>query len=141
MCCDDPLLEHVPAAAELARRHPEVTLCVDHALMPQRRDREYFEQWRAALRTLADVPSIVIKISGLGMCDHGWTVDSIRPWVLACIEAFGVERAFFGSNWPVDRLYSSYGDVVDAYAEIVSEFSEQEQLALFSENANRIFKL
>jgi predicted TIM-barrel fold metal-dependent hydrolase len=141
VCCDDPLLDHVPAAAELAGRHPDVTLCVDHALLPQQRDREYFEVWRAGLRTLAALPNTVIKISGLGMCDHGWTVESLRPWVLACIEEFGVERSFFGTNWPVDRLYSSYGDVLDAYAEIIGDFTEDEQRALFSENANRVFRL
>jgi predicted TIM-barrel fold metal-dependent hydrolase len=139
--CDDPLLEHVPAAAAVAARHPEATFCVDHALMPRQRDREYFDVWRGALRALAAVPSTVIKISGLGMCDHAWTVDSLRPWVLACIEEFGIERSFFGTNWPVDRLYSSYGDVLDAYAEIVGGFSEDEQRALFSENADRIFGL
>jgi hypothetical protein len=48
ICCDDPLLEHVPAATALAR-HPEVPLCIDHALMPRRRDDEYFRQWRAAI--------------------------------------------------------------------------------------------
>jgi predicted TIM-barrel fold metal-dependent hydrolase len=75
------------------------------------------------------------------MFDYAWTVDSIRPWVLGCIEAFGVERSFFGTNWPVDRLFSSYGDVVDAYAEIVSDFSEGEQRALFAGSANRVFGL
>ncbi|MGN6188180.1 MAG: amidohydrolase family protein [Conexibacter sp.] len=141
VCCDDPLLEHVPAAAALAARHPGATFCVDHALVPRRRDAEYFATWREALRTLAAVPSTVIKISGLGMVDHAWTVDSLRPWALACIEAFGVERAFFGTNWPVDRLYSSYGDLVDAYRAIVADFSEAEQRALLGGNANRIFKV
>lgn len=139
VCCDDPLIEQVAEAAALFERHPEVTVCVDHALVPRRRDREYFELWRGALRQLAACPSTVIKISGLGMCDHAWTVESLRPWVLACIEEFGTERAFFGTNWPVDRLYSSYGDVVDAYAQIISDFPGAEQRALFSENARRVF--
>ena len=54
---------------------------------------------------------------------------------------YTVARSFFGTNWPVDRLYSSYGDVIDAYAEIVAPFSEAEQRALFFENAERIFRL
>ena len=83
----------------------------------------------------------MIKISGLGMCDHEWTVASLRPWVRACIEEFGVERSFFGTNWPVDRLYSSYGDVLDAYAEIIADLSANEQHALFTENAKRVFRL
>jgi predicted TIM-barrel fold metal-dependent hydrolase len=58
---------------------------------------------------------------------------------MSCIEAFGVQRSFFGTNWPVDRLFSSYGDVLEAYAEIISDLSDSEQRALFSLNANRVF--
>ena len=93
------------------------------------------------MRSLAALDNTVVKISGLGMCDHRWTVDSIRPWVLECIEAWGVERSFFGTNWPVDRLFSSYTDVVQAYREIIADFSRDEQIALFSGNADRIFRL
>jgi predicted TIM-barrel fold metal-dependent hydrolase len=73
------------------------------------------------------------------MADHRWTVDSLRPWVMACIELWGTKRSFFGTNWPVDRLYSSYGDVLEAYWEIISGFSESDQDGLFHGNANRIF--
>ena len=70
-----------------------------------------------------------------------WTVDSLRPWVETCLELWGAERAFFGTNWPVDRLFSSYGDVLDAYAELISGLPEAHQAALFSGNANRVFRL
>jgi predicted TIM-barrel fold metal-dependent hydrolase len=75
------------------------------------------------------------------MYDHRWTVESIRPWVMACLEAFGVARCFFGSNWPVDRLFSSYDAVIDAYAEIISDLSSSEQEALFSANATKVYSL
>ena len=93
------------------------------------------------MRAIARNPNAVVKISGLGMVDHEWTVESIRPWVATCIEEFGAERSLFGSNWPVDRLYSSYPDVVAAYRELVSEFSAAEQHALLAGNARRIFHL
>jgi predicted TIM-barrel fold metal-dependent hydrolase len=141
VCCDDPAVEEMGDARRLAERHPDVTLCVDHAGYPRHRDRAYFEQWRAAMRDLARAPNVVVKISGLGQADHRWTVGSLRPWVLECIDLFGTERAFFGTNWPVDRLYSSYGDVVDAYAEIISGFPETDRHALFHGNAERIFRL
>jgi predicted TIM-barrel fold metal-dependent hydrolase len=141
VCCDDPIVEEMPLALELAREFPGVTLCIDHAGFPRERTDEYFELWRARMRELASAENVVVKISGLGMVDHRWTVDSLRPWVLACIEAFGVERSFFGTNWPVDRLFSSYGDVLDAYEQIIAGFSEDEQRALFSGTANRIFRL
>jgi predicted TIM-barrel fold metal-dependent hydrolase len=139
-CLDpDPLkLSQVRAVADA---YPDVVLCIDHAGFPRQRDDEYFRMWRRGMTEAAGAPNTVVKISGLGMCDHNWTTDSIRPWVEACIEAFGIERSFFGTNWPVDRLYSSYGDVVDAYAELVAGYSEAEQTALFSANAERIFKI
>lgn len=141
ICCDDPLVEAMGDAAGLVRRFPGITYCVDHAAFPRQRDREYFEAWRAGMRGLAALENTVVKISGLGMVDHAWTVDSLRPWVMECIEAWGVERSFFGTNWPVDRLFSSYGDVLDAYAELISDFTRDEQVALFSGNADRIFRL
>jgi predicted TIM-barrel fold metal-dependent hydrolase len=87
------------------------------------------------------VPTTVVKISGLGMADHAWTVESLRPWVHTCLELWGVDRAVFGTNWPVDRLFSSYGDVLDAYAELIAELPAADQAALFSGNARRVFRL
>jgi predicted TIM-barrel fold metal-dependent hydrolase len=61
--------------------------------------------------------------------------------VHTCIEAFGIERTFFGTNWPVDRLFSSYGDVLEAYAQLIAEFTPAEQAAMFSGNARRVFRV
>ena len=141
VACDDPYVEQMSLARELADRYPETVLCIDHASYPRQRDDDYFQAWRTGIRELAGAKNTVIKISGLGMVDHEWTVASLRPWVETCIEAFGTERSFFGTNWPVDRLYSSYGDVLDAYAELIAGYTEAEQRALFSENATRIFRL
>ena len=57
------------------------------------------------------------------MMDRLWTIESLRPWVLGSIEAFGVERVVFGTNWPVDRMFDSYPDLVNAYAKIISGFT------------------
>jgi predicted TIM-barrel fold metal-dependent hydrolase len=141
VCCDDPALEEMPLGLKLAQEYPGITLCIDHAGFPRARDDDYFVRWQSQMRALASAENVVVKISGLGQCDHRWTVDSLRPWVLSCVEAFGVERSFFGTNWPVDRLFSSYGDVVDAYAQIISDFSDDEQRALFSGTADRVFRL
>lgn len=141
VACDDPFVEQMGLVRKLAEDFPGVTLCIDHAGFPRRRDREYFNEWRAGMAAVAEAPNTVVKISGLGMIDHAWTIDSLRDWVLTCIELWGAERSFFGTNWPVDRLYSSYSDVVDAYWEIIGDFTDAEQEALFSGTANRVFGL
>jgi predicted TIM-barrel fold metal-dependent hydrolase len=139
--CLDVRPEDLGDAAALADKYGDVVLCIDHAGFPRARSDDYFRMWKKGIERASSVQNIVCKISGLGMCDNAWTVDSLRPWVLTCIEAFGVDRSFFGTNWPVDRLYSSYGDVVDAYAVLVAGFTAAEQVALFSGNAERIFRI
>jgi len=64
------------------------------------------------------------------MVDHDWTADSIRPVVLHTIEAFGVCKSMFASNFPVDKLYTDYATVYQAYEQIVKEagFSQQDQV-------------
>jgi predicted TIM-barrel fold metal-dependent hydrolase len=142
LVCDlDCVWEHMGKARDLARTAPGVPLILDHAGYPRERTPEYFANWRRGISTLAEAESAYCKISGLGMGDNDWTVASIRPWFEHCLEAFGVERCVLGTNWPVDRLYSSYDAVIDAYAEIVAELSRDEQVALFSANAERLFRI
>ncbi len=93
------------------------------------------------METVADADNIRCKISGLGMAEPNWTAESIRPYVLHCIETFGVERSFFGSNWPVDWVFSTYDYLVDAYHEITADFTEDERAALFSKNAETIYNI
>lgn len=140
LVCDlDCVWENMHKARDLANAHPQTTVILDHAGFPRERTPEYFANWKSGLATLAEADSAVCKISGLGMCDNDWTVDSIRPWFEYCLEAFGVERCVLGTNWPVDKLFSDYETVIEAYREIVSELSGDEQVALFSANAERVF--
>jgi len=93
------------------------------------------------MRELAACPNVAVKISGLGMLDHHWTVESLRPLVLETIDAFGTERSMFASNFPVDRLYSDYATLWRAFEAIVQGASDAVKAALFRANAERIYRL
>ena len=90
----------------LAAVFPNTIIVIDHAGGPMERTPEYFNHWKRGMQTAAEAENIICKISGLGMGDQSWTVESIRPYVLHCIETFGVERSLFATNWPVDSLWS-----------------------------------
>ena len=45
------------------------------------------------------------------------------------------------NNWPVDWLWSTYDDLMDAYTEIISGFSGDEQTALVSKNAQELYRI
>lgn len=141
VCCVSPPVERYGELAELAKRHPATTVCLDHAGFPRRSDDDYFWAWRDGLRRLAEAPNVVVKISGLGHLNPAWTAETLRPWVTTCIELFGAERAFFGSSWPVERLFGSFGDQLDAFAELISSASRAEQEALFYATAERVFAI
>ena len=128
-------------AAALADAFPETSIIVDHTGMPAVRDQAGLEAWRQGLRELARRPNVAMKISGLGMFDHHWTTDSVRPFILETIEIFGPDRCMFASNFPVDRLYSSYEVLVQTFREAIAGFTPHEQALLLRDNAARLYRL
>lgn len=126
---------------ELALAMPDLRIMVGHAGLPRRRDVAYLENWRREMRMLAQAPNVAVKISGLPMADHSWTVESLRPWILDTMDAFGMERCMFGTNWPVDSLFSSYARLVDAYRLIISGagLAIADQHAVLHGNAERLY--
>jgi predicted TIM-barrel fold metal-dependent hydrolase len=128
-------------AAALAARNPETLVIINHAGMPVERDPESIAVWRNGMRTLAGLDNVVAKISGLGMVEHSWTTESVRPFVHHTIDCFGTDRVMFGSNFPVDKLYSSFSTLYGAFETIVADLSETEQDALFRANAIHWYRL
>ena len=125
----------------LAGKFANIRIVVDHTGFPAERTDEYFRKWKQGMVTAAEPENTICKISGLGMGDNDWAVDSIRPYVLHSIETFGVDRCIFGTNWPVDSLWSSYDAIVYAYTEIIAGFTEDEKVAMFSKNAEALYDL
>jgi predicted TIM-barrel fold metal-dependent hydrolase len=100
-----------------------------------------WREWRDGIRQLAQFSNVSVKISGLGMLDRNWTIESFRPYVLEAIDAFGSSRAMFASNFPVDKLYSTYVNLWRAFDMITKDLSTDERRGLFEGNAERIYRL
>jgi len=129
-------------AVALAQAHADTQIIINHAgMFVDRSSVAGYRAWRDGMRKLAGCPNVTVKLSGFGMFDHQWTVESLRPYVLETIDAFGVERAMFASNFPVDRLFGSYEDLWRAYASIVADASVAEKDALFRRNAERVYRI
>ena len=128
-------------AFDLATAFPRSTIILGHCGFPKQRTVPYFHEWRKAIRKLAQAPNVACKLSGLAMVDHDWTVDTIRPWIETCIEAFGPSRCMFGTNWPLDSLFSDYATVVNSYRDIVSAYSSSEQRQLFRTTAEGWYRI
>jgi predicted TIM-barrel fold metal-dependent hydrolase len=128
-------------AAALAAAHPDTLIILNHTGMPVDRDEAGFAVWRDGMARLAAHPNVMAKISGLGLVDPDWTIESIRPFVLETIDLFGPERSMFASNLPVDKLYGSVADVFGSFAAIVAGCSTDEREQLFQRTATRAYRL
>jgi predicted TIM-barrel fold metal-dependent hydrolase len=129
-------------AALLAADHPDTLIILNHTgMFVDRHSTSGWRTWRDGMRELASQENVAVKISGMGMIDHQWTVESIRPYVLETIDCFGVERSMFASNFPVDGLYGTYSGLWQAYEDCVSGMSSWEKERLFRSNAERFYRM
>jgi predicted TIM-barrel fold metal-dependent hydrolase len=127
---------------EIARRWPALTVVLSHACLPLERNDGSRREWIAAASVLAREPNVVCKISAVaGASDPTWTVETIRPWIAACFDVFGPDRCLFGTNWPVDRLFGTYEQLVTAYREVAADLDRDGREAVFHGTASRVYRL
>jgi predicted TIM-barrel fold metal-dependent hydrolase len=133
--------DQLDSSARLAQRNPDVRFVLNHCGLPRERTPEALDLWRRGLRRLAEQPNVSAKVSGLGMFEHSWTMQTIRPFLEEMLDAFGVKRCMFASNFPVDKLYSSYVTLVQAMQRLTSGLSESECRAFFHDNAANVYRI
>lgn len=117
-------------------------------------ERETFRSWRSDIQLLARLPNVSIKLGGMGMIICGARfheralppssrelADAWRPYVETCIEAFGVERCMFESNFPVDKAMFSYPVVWNAFKRLTAGASAREKACLLHASAARFYQL
>lgn len=131
----------ITRVAEVLADTPDTDVALCHCGSPWDQTKAGIKSWREGLRLLASLPNVYCKISGFGMFDHNWTIDSIRPIVESCIEIFGADRAMFGSNFPVDKLHASYSRVWSAYERLSADLGEKDQLLLFGDTARNFYRI
>jgi L-fuconolactonase len=134
----------LPAARAAVERLPQLEFVLDHLAKPRIREGAT-APWAGELATLARLPNVTCKVSGLVTeADWaGWTTAQLVPYVRHAAEVFGPERLLFGSDWPVCLLAAGYGEVVAA-AEAALEgagLAPSEREAVFAGNARRVYRL
>jgi L-fuconolactonase len=145
---------------DLARAFPGTAIVLDHVGGPigiagyaGRRD-PVFNTWRADIIELARCPNVRVKLGGLGMRVSGFDwhkqsrppssdelAQAWRPYIDTCIDAFGVERCMFESNFPVDKLSCSYRVLWNAFKRLAGGASAADRNRLFHDNAADFYRL
>ncbi|WDR03939.1 amidohydrolase family protein [Devosia algicola] len=129
------------AAADMADAFPDLSIILTHAGLPLDRSASGVDAWRRGIRALAKRHNVTAKLSGLPMTDWRWSIASLRPFVEFLLMCFGADRVMFGSNFPVDGLFSSYPKLLAGYGQIVGEQGDAALDAVFRKTAARVYRL
>ena len=145
---------------DLARAFPDTPMVLNHVGGPLgvgqyrgKRD-EVFAAWHAALKTLATCPNVYVKLGGLGMAVNGFDfhenilppssgalAHAWRPYLETSIEAFGVSRCMFESNFPVDKGAYTYAAYWNACKILTRGASSSKKANLFADTAARFYRI
>jgi predicted TIM-barrel fold metal-dependent hydrolase len=129
------------AAAQLAVACPTVTFVLQHAGMLEDLSEQGRATWQDGMRRLAACPNVVSKLSGLGTFSHRNDPAHITRIVDETLALFGPERCLFGSNVPIEKLWTSYGSLIAAFAAAVGRHGPAAEAAVFHDTAARVYKI
>lgn len=126
----------------LAAQFPEQKFVVDHVAKPPLRKKE-IKEWTLDIEAIARQPNVWCKLSGMVTeADwKGWQKGDFKPYLDAALNAFGIDRVMFGSDWPVCLVAASYNEVVGLVNDYFSSFSEDERRKVFGGNAVSFYNL
>jgi L-fuconolactonase len=131
---------HLFATAQLAQDLPSLTVVVDHLGKPPRGTPD-LPDWEKALRSVAASQNAVAKVSGLQVAGQPFTVDALRPVLDIALDAFGADRLMYGGDWPMTVPDGGYQPHFQVVSRLVGELSPDEQSAIMSDTARRVYRL
>jgi len=145
---------------DLARAFPEGNIIMGHCGGPLgygryagRRD-EVYATWKRGVSELARCPNVTMKLGGTMMRLAAYDYFTLpappssermaelwRPWMEPLIEMFGPERCMFESNFPVEKMGTSWVTLWNAFKRIAAGATAEAKQALFHGTARRAYRL
>jgi L-fuconolactonase len=99
---------HLPFVPELAQRHPDLRMVIDHGAKPAIAERSLLP-WAEHMRRVASDTGVFCKLSGLVTeARPDWKQDDLRLYVDHLLQCFGPDRLMWGSDWPVVDLAGGF---------------------------------
>ena len=150
----------LPELAAFANTVPDLTIVLNHIGGLYRvgpyanRDNEVLPEWQSGITAVAGCPNIYLKLGGVGQPRYGFDwhtwdkpigsedlAQALSPLMTYCIDQFGPDRCMFESNFPPDKVSSSYNVLFNAFKRLSSGYSSSERAALFHDTAVKVYKI
>jgi predicted TIM-barrel fold metal-dependent hydrolase len=132
----------LPLFLELARRHPDTQMVVDHVGIAQPSEPPAPPEPFADLAnvvSLAACDNVSIKISGACTLSHQpFPYPDIWEYLRQVFDAFGFERCMWGTDWTRAVGVLSYEQGVEAFR-VTDQLSDSERSALMGGTLAKIY--
>jgi predicted TIM-barrel fold metal-dependent hydrolase len=127
---------------ELVRRNPDTVIVIDHlGLLQPNEPPVLADPWAdlPKLLALAAYPNVRVKISGACTLSRmGYPYDDIWAPVLRIIDAFGVDRCMWGTDWTRTSGMLTYEQGVAPFRE-TTRLSEGDKAALMGGTLEKVY--
>lgn len=129
-------------STQLAADFPEQKLVIDHLVKPDAR-RQEIAGWKADIKRLALHQNVYCKISGMltASGETGRMEWDLRSYIDEIVNAFGMDRVMFGSDWPVCQADAPFEEMTRIVLDYFSTFSREEQELFFVWNVVNFYGL
>ncbi len=133
--------DQLRAAADGLASFDGLVVVVEHTGWPRSGTDEEFDLWRAGIDALAALGDrVYCKLSGLAMPLGTMRADAFAPWIEHALDAFGVDRCFFASNFPVDGMHGTFDDLYSTFVALTEGLDDDARDKLFAANAERAYR-
>ena len=128
-------------SARLAKAFPETIFVLEHAGMLEDTSTAGWQRWREGMADLAECRNVNVKLSGLGTFDHAYRLETVAPVIAETVALFGAERCMYGSNFPIEKLWTDYATLYRTFREAIVPLSEHDQVCILHDTAQRLYRL
>lgn len=131
----------IPAALDLLSACPGVPFVLQHAGMLEDLSHDGRAAWREAMTAYARLPNAFAKLSGFGTFIHRNEPAHVRWLVRETVAIMGAERCLFGSNFPIEKLWTDYASLLAAHRAAADDLGASARAAIFRATASRIYRI
>lgn len=128
------LSHHIKGVADIARRHADLQIVLNHAAKPTPKD---FDQWRKDIAMLSGHQNVACKLSGL--TQQSVDLDDQTRVCDVLLDVLGPNRLIWGSDHPVLMETSTYANWIDTTRTLLAALSVNEQSQITQGTAARIY--
>jgi predicted TIM-barrel fold metal-dependent hydrolase len=114
---------------------------LEHAGMLEDMSEAGWKDWREGMQRLADEPNMNVKLSGLGTFVHACRADVMGPIIQETVDIFGADRCLYGSNFPIEKLWTDYRTLYRTFRAAIDHLEESGQRAVLHDTAARLYRI